>query len=277
MTDNSIVKEITVSLSGVIPVAAYENMRPGYSITVEPQNGSSPEKVITNCETLLHKMFENAANRAKADDIKRTYASLRWYEKDGKEYPSVTSILGWNVDMAKMCRMTPDELLQYACRGNIVEAMINEYLRHGEWLEPSMIPSIREDVAVLETGSLGMTWKVCSYKEFIAKFESKIKVEAIQKTVFNDEHLYAGTEDILGEYDGVKSVIDIKCRKGGWDMRQLAAYAKCEKDVKQIVIFPVGECDNVCGYKKPVICTTIQAEFEKFIIARAAFKRRFNI
>lgn len=271
------VKEITVSLSGVIPVASYENMRPGYSITVEPKDGDVPEKVFSDCEIMLHRMFDNAANRAKADDIDKTYAKLRFYEANGKKYPSVTAILGWDVDLAKQAGMTPDEMMQYACRGHIVEKMIETYLCLHGWPEPTEMPDLQEDVSILATGSRMLTWNTCSHKAFIEKFGDKIKVEAFQGTVFNNEYLYAGTEDILGEYDGIRSIMDIKCRTGGWDFRQLAAYAKCEKDIKQLVVLPVGETDNKCGYIKPVICDTIEAEFEKFLKARARFKRRFGI
>ena len=277
MTDNMKVKEITVSLSGVIPVAAYENMRPGYSMTVEPKNGELPEKVFADCEQLLRTMFDNMANRCKADDIDKTYAKLRFYEANGKKYPSVTAILGWDVDLAKQANMTPDEMMQYACRGHIVEWMINIYLEHGAWFDPQRYPEMQENVSILATGSRMLTWNTCSHKAFIEKCRDKIKVEKIQKTVFNEEYLYAGTMDILGEYDGVRSVMDIKCRKGGWDFRQLAAYAKCEKDIKQLVVFPVGDTDNKCGYIKPVICDTIEAKFEEFLKARALFKRRFGI
>ena len=275
--NNMKVKEITVSLGGVIPSEAYGNYRPGYSMTVQPINGESPEKVFSDCEQFLRTMFDNLANRVKADDIDRTYAQLRFYQRNGKKYPSVTAILGWDVNLAKQANMTDDEMMQYACRGHIVEALINHYLKYGEWCDPQTISFLEEDISIISSGSRMLTWNTCTHKAFIEKFGDKIKVEELQKTVFNDEYLYAGTMDILGEYDGVRSIMDIKCRKSGWDFRQLAAYAKCEKDIKQLVVLPVGETDNKCGYMKPVVCDTIDAKFEEFLKARAKFKRRFNI
>jgi hypothetical protein len=251
MNSNIKIKEITVSLSGVIPVAAYENLRPGFSMTVEPINGESPEKVIAECQEYLHSVFENESNRGKADLIDKQYSKVRFYEKNGKKYPSVTSILGWDKDF----HVTEDELRQYASRGTIVGEMVETYLQTGEWIDPTQVASLREDVSVLMSGALMMTWEQCS--------------------VFNEENLYAGTEDILGLYDGGKSVMDVKC--GGWDMRQLAAYAMCEKDIEQLVILPVGPTDNKCGYKRPVVCDTVQKELEEFLKARAKFKRRFGI
>lgn len=265
------IKEITVSLSGVIPVAAYENLRPSFSITVEPINRESPEKIIADLQQYLHTVFENESNRGKADLIDKEYSNIRFYEKDNKKYPSVTSILNWD----KQWRVTDDELRQYASRGTIVGEMVETFLRIEEWIDPTEYPLLREDVSILMSGSRMFTWEQCTHKAFCEKFGERIKVEQCQGTVFNDEALYAGTYDILGIYDGVKSIIDVKC--GGYDMRQLAAYAICEKDVEQLVVLPVGPTDNKCGYKRPVVCDTIQKEFEEFLKVRAKFRARFGI
>ncbi len=269
--NNVKVKEITVSLSGVIPVAAYENLRPSFSMTVEPINGESPEKIIAECQRYLHTVFEGESNRGKADLIDKQYSNIRFYEKDGKKYPSVTSILNWD----KEWRVTDDELQQYASRGNIVEYLINKYIETGEWIDPTQVPELREDVSILMGGSLMFTWEQCSHKAFMEQYSKKIKALEFQRTVFNEENLYAGTLDILGGYDDILSVMDIKC--GGWQMMQLAAYANCIEGVEQLVILPVGPTDNKCGYKRPVIEDAIQKEYEEFLKARAKFKRRFGI
>ena len=268
---NAKIKEITVSLSGVIPVAAYENLRPGFSITVEPINGEEPEKIIAALQQYLHTVFENESNRGKADLIDKQYSNIRFYEKNGKKYPSVTSILSWD----KQWRVTNDELQQYASRGNIVEAIIEEFLKTGEWLDPRETPRLKEDVSILMSGSLMFTWGNCSHKAFMKIYRNKIQAETFQGTVFNDEALYAGTYDIVGKYDTIRSIMDIK--SGVFDMRQLAAYAMCEKDIKQLVVLPIGPTDNKSGYKRPVICDTVQKEFTEFLKARAKFRRRFGI
>lgn len=265
------IKEITVSLSGVIPVAAYENLRPGFSITVEPLNNENPEKIIDSLQQYLHTVFEHESNRGKADLIDKQYANIRFREKNGKKYPSVTSILGWDKDW----HITDDELRQYASRGTIMDAMITAFLSTGDWFDPTQPPSLREDVSILMSGNLMLTWEQCSHKAFMAQYRKKIEAEAFHGTVFNDEALYSGEWDILGKYDEIRSIMDIK--HGQFDMRQLAAYAICEKDIEQLVILPVGPTDNKCGYKRPVICDTIQKEFEEFLKARAKFKQRFGI
>jgi hypothetical protein len=268
---NMKIKEITVSLTGVIPVAAYENLRPGFSITVEPIDNEDPEKIVASLQQYLHTVFENESNRGKADLIDKQYANIRFREKGGKKYPSVTSILGWDKDW----HITNDELRQYACRGNIMDAMISVFLIKGEWLDPIQEQSLREDVSILMSGGLMLTWEQCSHKAFMVQYRDKIEAEKFHGTVFNDEALYSGEWDILGRYNGVRSIMDIK--HGQWDMRQLAAYAICEQDIEQLVVLPVGPTDNKCGYKRPVVCDTIQKEFEEFLKARAKFKQRFGI
>lgn len=270
-TKNMKIKEITVSLSGVIPVAAYENLRPSFSITVEPINDEDPEKIIDSLQQYLHTVFDNESNRGKADLIDKQYANIRFREKNGKKYPSVTSILGWDKDW----HITDDELRQYASRGTIMDAMMTEFFTTGRWIDPTQIQSLREEVSILMSGSLMLTWEQCSHKAFMAKYQEKIEALDFHGTVFNDEALYSGEWDILGRYDGIKSIMDIK--HGQWDMRQLAAYAICEKDIKQLVVLPVGPTDNKSGYKRPVVCDTIQKEYEEFLKARAKFKKRFGI
>lgn len=271
MIENAKIKEITVSLSGVIPVAAYENLRPGFSITVEPIDGENPEKIIAELQQYLHSVFENESNRGKADLIDKQYANVRFREKDGKKYPSVTSILSWDKDW----HITDDELRQYASRGTIMDVMITEFFTTGKWIDPTQIPLLREEVSVLMSGNLMLTWEQCSHKAFMAQYQEKIEALSFHGTVFNDEALYSGEWDILGRYDGIRSIMDIK--HGQFDMRQLAAYANCEEDIEQLVILPVGPTDNKCGYKRPVVCDTIQKEFEEFLKARAKFKQRFGI
>lgn len=266
------ITEVTVSKSAVIPVAAYENLRPSFSITAQPNNGESAAKVILYLNAWLNDLMKEEANRCKTEYLEKLYAWIRWYEKDGMRFPSVTSILGVDKTFGQF---TEQELQQYASRGNVLEAMIQMFLTDGSWMDPRELPQCREDIEILETGNLKLSWEDGSHQAFMAEFGGKIKVETFQKTVFNKEQMYAGTMDILGEFDGKRSVMDIK--SGTFDMRQLAAYAACEPGIEQIVVLPIGTTDNKCGYKKPVICTTIDNEFREFVKARAKFRQRFGI
>ena len=281
------IKEINVSRSGVIPVASYENLRPGYSITVELDENDNKEKVVTDLNEYLRKMFEVEAHRCKAEWLSKLYENIRWYPRNGQQFPSVTSILFlcgqtdpktfWitDHDSGQKREMTSDELQQYASRGNVIEARVEHFLTTGKWVDPNTLVPCRDDIEILTSGNLHLSWSDGSCKAFFAEFGGKIKVETFQKTVYNDEHLYAGTMDILGTFENKRTVFDIK--SGAFDMRQLAAYAACEEKIKQLVVLPVGPTDNKCGYKKPVICTTIANEFQGFLHARAKFRQRFGL
>ena len=220
----------------------------------------------------LREMFDAEANRAKSDLIEKMYSKIRFYEKDGKKYPSVTSILGWDTDW----KITEDELRQYASRGTVVHKLVEIFLKEGKWIDPQEIDELKEDVSILLGGSLGLSWSDCSYKEFFAKHLKDLKIISLEKEVINNEHLYAGRYDILAEFEGKKTLIDLKCGKTS-DFRQLAAYSACEEGVEQLAIFPVGPTDNKTGYMKPKICDTIKAEFGEFVKARIKFRNRFGV
>lgn len=266
------VKEITVGLSGTIPVASYENLKPSYSMTIELLDGESEGEAFLQAQTRLRQMFEQEANRAKADLIEKQYSTMRFYEKDGKKYPSVTSILGWDTDWS----ITEDELRQYASRGTIVHKLIEIFLKTKKWADPKDLPELREDVAIVLGGSKKLHWNECSHIAFFDKYISELKVIQQETTVVNDEHLYAGRFDLLAMFEGKKTLIDFKCGKTS-DFRQLSAYSACVEGVEQLAIFPVGPSDTKQGYSKPKVCDTITSEFNEFLRARAKFRNRFGI
>lgn len=266
------IKEISASLAGVIPIASYENLRPSYTITAELEEGEDINASFKQLKDTIRCHFEQEGNRAKVDMIEKQYANIRFYEANGKKYPSVTSILGWNVDW----KISEDELQQYASRGTIVHTLIELYLKEGKWYDPLDLPKLENDLAVLMLGSKKLTWKDCSY---IPALESLIKdVELIEteKSICNEENLYAGRLDVLCRYKGKLTVMDFKTGTTT-DMRQLAAYSACVDNVEQLVIVPVGPTDNKSGVKKPVVCVNIQKEFKGFLYARAKFRERFGV
>jgi hypothetical protein len=269
------IKEIIVSRSGVLPTGYYENVRPSYSITVEPKNNDSAEMIIESCNEYLKSLFEFEDQNAKAELLAKRYKQFRWYYRKGRKYISVTTVLGWGDRYTKFKQFTDDELAQYAAQGNIIEALITEYLKTGKWIEPEKESKLKDDVLLLKVGGLQFNWNNCTHKAFMEKYRDKIEPISYQQQVFNDEYSYAGTLDILGKYDGKLSIIDIK--RNTFDMRQLAAYAKCLEGIEQLVIFKVGPTDNKCGYFQPIVCTDIDKEFEGFLSARSKFKANFGL
>ena len=270
-------KEITYSISGKIPVASYQNLSPFYSMSVELEDSDKPEEVFSKIRLQLKSMFESEASAAKADHIKSLYDNIRFYTTDGgAKYPSVTSILGWDTDW----RITEDELRQYGSRGTIVHKLIEEYVKCGDWVDPTdpedTLSELLDDVNTVLGGSLGLHWNQCSHKAFMAKFEKDFEFLEMEQRMINDELKYAGRCDAVAMYEGKRSIVDFKTGTTK-DFRQLAAYAACEPGIEQLVICPVGKTDNKCGYMKPVVCTDIKGEFSEFQKARITFRKRFGV
>lgn len=263
--------EISTSLSGVIPTAPYENLRPGFTMTVQPKRGADPNNIITHCENLLHKRFALVEARGTADLLEKQFENIRCREKGGLKYPSVTSILDWET----VWKIPKYELQQYASRGKIVHWLINNYLQTGNWHDPTREQSLREDIAIVLGGSKGFHWEDCSHKMFFKQYGNIINIDKFNHIVYNDEHFYSGEIDLVGTVEGKKSIIDIKT--GDYKLSQLAAYAMCESDIKQLVVLPVGPCDNKTGYYRIVINDAIKDHFDMFLRARKSFRERFGL
>ena len=266
------IKQIEATLSAVIPIASYENLKPSFSIMAELEEGDDVDKSLSHIKDILKTKVEQVSNEAKTDLIKKQNDKIRFYERNGKQYPSVTSVLGWDIDW----RISEDELMQYAARGTIVHKIIELYLKEKKWYDPIDVLELEDDVAVLMSGSKKLTWKNCSYIKAIETIEKDIELISTEKAVYNNELLYAGTLDCLCKYKGKLTVLDFKTGTTT-DMRQLAAYATCLSGIEQTVIVPVGPTENKSGIKKPIVSSTISAEFKKFIYARNKFRERFGV
>ena len=276
MNPNIKIKEMSASRSAVLPTGYYENIRPTYTITFELQNGEDPEKAMNSINEYLCQLIDEDDKKARAELIQKRYKNFRFYYRNGKKYVSVTTVLGYGDRYTKFKKFTDDELSQYAAQGNIIEALVNQYLKSGKWIDPEKHSELQKDVVLLKVGSLKFHWNQCSYRQFMEKYRNRIgKIEGYQIEVYNDDEQYAGRLDILGEFDGKKSVIDIK--RNYFDIRQLAAYAACLDDIEQLVIFKVGPCDNKCGYYQPIIETDIQKRYDEFLSARMEFKEKFGV
>jgi len=266
------IKEIKHSVQAVISMGPYENQRESFEILATLKEDENTEKAMQELETFNHSRLDLAVNRAKTELIAQQNSKIRFYKRNDKQYPSVTSILGWNIDW----KISEDELTQYGSRGTIVHKIIELYLKEKKWYDPIDVPELEDDVAVLMSGSKKLTWKSCSYIKAIEGIEKDIELIDMEKSVYNDELLYAGRFDCLCKYKGKLTVLDFKSGTTT-DMRQLAAYSVCIPDVEKLVIVPCGPTVNKSGVKKPVVCDAIQPEFKKFIYARNKFRLRFGI
>lgn len=267
------IKEIKHACQCVISTGSYENQREFFEIGATMEDGDDLETAMATLEQFNHSRMELAVNKAKTDLVDSQYANIRFYEKDGKKYPSVTSILNWD----KSWNITEDELSQYGSRGSIIHKLIEIYLDEGVWKNPEEIAELSQDVAIVLGGSKKLHWDDCSHKAFVEANEKDIDIDLIEQEVVNTEDGYGGRFDAIGTYKGKKAIFDWKSGSVH-DHRQLAAYAKaCDADVECIVICPVGKTDNKSGVMKPKVSESIDKEYKEFLKARKVFKSRFGI
>ena len=58
------IKEIKSSLSATVPIGAYENLKPGFEMTVELADGDSAEAAFKHINGYLKGMLESFSNNA---------------------------------------------------------------------------------------------------------------------------------------------------------------------------------------------------------------------
>lgn len=276
------IKELKVSKSGVIPIASYSNLRPGFEIVAEVGEDEDLEKckltlkrlspIFEGLQNVIDEQFAREENKAIVKLIEKQYKNIRFYKKNGKKYPSVTSIMGWDTEW----KIPSYELNQYAARGTIVDRLLQLFLKENKWFNPQGLTELQNDVNTLLSGNLKLHWEDCTHIKFMEKYGELLgEPKEIQKAVFNEELGYAGTPDLIAPFKKLKSIID--CKTGGYDFSQLAAYAGCVEGIKQLVIFPLGPTNNVSGYSKPIVRLNWGDDWKRWLVMRGRFRENFGI
>ena len=171
---------------------------------------------------------------------------FRFYNIDGKNYPSVTSILGikkkegleqWRKNVGEAAAEW--EMARAARRGKAVHTLIEQYLK-GE------TPAIRD---VLPLGMFKLM------KPYLDQINN---IHCLEKIMYSHKLTLAGQVDCIAEYNGKLSVIDFKTankeRIDSWNHNyymQCTAYAIMYEElfgtpIEQIVILQSGE-DGSCN------------------------------
>ena len=160
----------------------------------------------------------------------------RFYEKDGRRYPSVTSILryypkgdGFYKWVGSVGKEEAEKIRDFAGeQGNKVHKAIENYLSNKEIDYDSL--SAKESGLVIAF----LDW----YKDLIT--EHKVEVVALELPVLNEVDGYAGTIDIVLKIDQEIWIVDIKTSNYVQTTHklQLSAYRHCllTEDVKLGII-----------------------------------------
>ncbi len=284
--------KVEASFSGVLPTGSYANMRPGFTASMEFEQEFQTNGEVNLCiesaqqelQAVCYQSFEREAEKAKIAKVKEDLKDFRFYPvpEFNEEWPSVTSIAGYD----KAFFVSDDDLVLYCAQGNIIDAEIRNFVRTGIYKKSSELLECTADRFILKTRKLssGKTLSLdgWDFQGFLAKYPITEMV-SVDKPVFNKKHKYAGTPDLRGVYNGLKSLISIKRTKSETDnFIQDSAYAKCEglEDIKQIVVVEMkSEMDggNKQGFSKPLVTTEIDKYFEIFLRKRSDVKKIYGV
>ena len=108
-------------------------------------------------------------------------------------------------------------------------------------------------------------------------------MRSIEEPIFNPKHRYAGTPDLLGTYNGLKTLVSIKRTENEVDnLIQESAYAKCEgmEDVKQMMVVEMkAEADggNKQGFSRPAVTTDVAKYRELFLRKRSDVAKIYGV
>ena len=123
---------------------------------------------------------------------------MRFYEVDGKAFPSITTVLGslpkpgldqWRKNVGEEAAKW--EMNRAARRGSAVHTLVEQYLK-GE------TPSIRD---VLPLGLFALL------KPYLAQIDN---IHCLEQILYSKKLTIAGQVDCIAEYNGKLSVIDFK-------------------------------------------------------------------
>jgi len=186
---------------------------------------------------------------------------------NGKKYPHVTGIISpdplpipsWHLDVGKE-----------------VDLYMKAYF--------TKIPYEVKTKGLCAAAKKNLKECVEACNEWLNKFGPSFEQPILDSKIINHTDLYVGTQDMEGVYENLYSIVDFKKSKNlGKDIMekyfmQMAAYAKAEHsggkerhEVEQLVI--------ASPFNDPVVVRdrAIDEYYEKFLVKRAEFKKRFKI
>ena len=188
---------------------------------------------------------------------------FRFYQVDGKNYPSITTILSiqkkegliqWRKNVGEAAAKW--EMARAARRGKAVHTLVEQYLK-GE------TPAIRD---VLPLGMFKLL------KPYLDQIDN---IHCLEKIMYSHKLTLAGQVDCIAEYNGKLSVIDFKTankeRIDSWNHNyymQCTAYAIMYEElfgtpIEQVVILQSGEDGSCNAFVKDK--ATYTADLEKAI------------
>jgi hypothetical protein len=267
--------EIVASFSGKISTGRFENENPFFSIkeTWTGLNDTEIESRQKALHDMCYQRFNAVEQQSMVDKITQQRKDLRFYEFDGLQLPSVTSVINWDEDFF----INPTQLVQYAARGTAIHKQIEIFLTTGQWLEVKDIPEVYPEYVIVSKGDLGLKFDDVDFRAFITK--NPLEVIKTEQTVFNMKDKYAGRTDIVAMVGGKKTIVDIKTGSTvnqDKAFKQLSAYAKCIDGVEQLMVVHLNNKTKQ-GFSAPILTDKIEENYQMFMKDRKAFRERFGV
>lgn len=261
--------ELVYSNSAKVNMGDYEQLSPFYSSKVVIEENGTPvdvrseyEKLRGEVDELLKLNVEAIKNARRAKEI----GNFRFYEKDGKQYVSVTSILNPEPKTAEQIAF----LKPYADRGTALHRQFQHLIERGKL---DNFTDEEKSACASVGGFLGY--------EFWFKDDKRFNFSIAEVTVYNDAELYAGRYDANGFFENKSAMFDLKSGsldKSGVEKAkmQLAAYNAClVEPMDVLVIIPVGPKSK----KEPIVMekAEISKYFSMFMSKRQEFRKKYNV
>ena len=201
----------------------------------------------------------------------RRIDGMRFYEIDGKNYPSITTVLGaqkkpgleqWRRNVGEEAANW--EMGRAARRGKATHTLVEQYLK-GE------TPAIRD---VLPLGLFRLL------KPYLEKVDN---IHALEKIMYSHEYTIAGQVDCIAEYEGKLSVIDFKTSKKrkpeSWIQNyfvQAAAYSFMFEERTNIQIPQLVIMIGVDGDDEPQVFTKNTKERNQYLLQFLDLRKQFD-
>lgn len=289
------ITKVKVNLSAVIPTGSYQNYKPMYELEAE-LGDTPPHQAMEELREMIRRMFTQDWTRLRNKDKTDFLSKVRFYEKDGKKLPSVTSILSWadllyklrNPEENKFGGVEEDELAEYAARGTLVHKSVERWFHDTKAGKETpkgykMVTEFADQVvehALLSDSKLKV--EDCDWLGFWEKHGTDIELKQAEKVVYGKD--YAGRLDYYGLWKGEPAIFDVKTSSTYTEKvklkyaKQMSAYAKGISGVKKptkLVIMPLNP-SNKCGFGAPIVFDYSENLFSSFAQDVKMFYRDFK-
>lgn len=282
--------KVEASFSGVLPTGSYANMRPGFSASMEYEADFKDQNEVNmavelaqqELQGICYTNFESEAVKAKVAKVKEDLKSFRFHDINGEQFPSVSTVASYD----KIFYVSDQDLPLYCAQGNIIDAEIRNFVRTGVWTDSKDLLECTADRFVLKTRitefGKHLSMEPCKFREFLAKFPI-IDLVSMEKVISSKKHRIAGTPDLVGMYNGLKTLVSIKRTKSEIDnMIQEAGYSLCDgmEDIQQFMVVEMKveeDGGNKQGFSKPSVTTEIARYQELFLRKREEVKKIYGV